>query len=74
MEGEGFGAFAEGGVEFLRLHSTRLILAVRVDAPFYELKSNPGYAWDAATGTTVMQEPERREYHVPVTVAATYAW
>jgi hypothetical protein len=73
MEGSGFGAFAEGGVEFLRLHSTRLIVALRVDAPFYRLETSYGYSYDAS-GAPIRSPAPTEEYHVPITLAATYAW
>jgi hypothetical protein len=73
-EGSGFGAFAEAGVEFLRLHGSRLILGLRADAPFYQVARSPSYSFDPITGSQTAEIPGRREYHVPLTLAATYAW
>jgi hypothetical protein len=72
-EGSGFGAFAEVGVEFMRLHSSRLVLGLRADAPFYSVKTGDSYYYDYSTGTSG-EQPEKSEYQVPITLSATYAW
>jgi len=36
----GFGAYAEIGMEFLRFHSSRMSIDLRVDAPMFSLKDN----------------------------------
>jgi len=69
--GSGAGVYADGGAEFLRLQSSRLILGLRVDTPFYELRSTSFYAYGYSSDAPSAQ---RREYHVPVTISATYAW
>lgn len=70
-EGSGFGAFAEVGVELLRLHGSRLIVGARVDAPFYEVKKGYGYDYDTDSSTA---EGPVESYQLPLTLSATYAW
>ncbi|MBK7580600.1 MAG: hypothetical protein IPI67_10390 [Myxococcales bacterium] len=67
LEGSGLGAFAEGGVEMMRLHSSRMILGLRADAPFYSVKDN-GYDYE---GAPTKQHPR---WVMPVSISATYAW
>jgi hypothetical protein len=69
-EGSGFGAFGEVGVELLRLHSSRMIIGLRMDAPFYEVER--GYYWDYDTGSATTG-PEK-SYELPLTLSASYAW
>lgn len=38
LDGSGFGAFGQLGMEFLRSHHAALSASVRVDAPFFELQ------------------------------------
>lgn len=73
-EGSGFGAFAEAGVELLRLHSSRLIVGMRLDTPFYEVERGPEYAWDYDTGTSSSVSGPEKSYQLPLTLSATYAW
>jgi hypothetical protein len=70
-EGSGFGAFGEVGVELLRLHSSRLIIGLRMDAPLYEVKKGHGY--DYETGAITDGGPDK-SYELPLTLSATYAW
>ncbi len=56
-EGSGMGAFLEGGVEFFRLHKTRLNFGVRVDAPFYSAKSED-YVWETTPATSSSSSPQ----------------
>ncbi len=72
-KGSGFGAYAEIGVEFLRLHSSRLVLALRADVPFYSVKPNDYGSYDYTTGATT-QPKTGSEYHLPLSLSATYAW
>jgi hypothetical protein len=72
-EGSGFGAFAEVGVELLRLHGSRLILGVRADAPFYQVKNGYGYDYDYGTNSSTVDGPAK-SYQLPLTLSATYAW
>lgn len=72
-EGSGFGAFAELGVELLRLHGSRLILGLRADAPFYEVKKGYGYDYAYGTDTSTGGGPAK-SYQLPLTLSATYAW
>lgn len=65
----GLGAKVELGVEALRLHESRLIAALQVDVPFFELERDD-YGWDPDPPTT---EPEST-YVVPVVVSMAYAW
>jgi hypothetical protein len=39
IEGSGVGAYAHGGIEFLRTHHTAFNIAARMDMPFYALKT-----------------------------------
>ncbi len=69
--GSGSGAYAEGGVEFLRLQSSRLILGLRIDTPFYEVHTYSYYAYGYSPDA---RSTQGEEYHVPATLSATYAW
>lgn len=67
--GSGAGAYAEFGVEMLRLHRTRLELSLRADLPFYSLDRD-SYYYDTINGTNVETE-EKSKYVVPVSLNAT---
>lgn len=64
-EGGGLGAFGEVGVELMRLHSSRMILGLRADAPFYSVEED---AWDPTS------EAHEARWVMPLTISATYAW
>lgn len=63
-EGTGLGAYAEGGVEIMRLHSSRMVFGLRVDAPFFQVKRE--YATSG--------QSDEAKWLLPVTLSATYAW
>lgn len=65
--GSGISAFGELGVETMRLHSSRMIVGVRVEAPFYSVKQR-SYDYGAAPAS------EESRWVLPVSVSATYAW
>lgn len=67
-EGGGLGAFGEVGVEFMRLHSSRMIVGLRADAPFYSLDESR-YDWQSGGAAT-----EDSRWVMPLTLSATYAW
>ncbi len=71
LTGGGTGAFAEVGIEALRLHRTHLIASLRVDAPFYALErtADTSYNYDSALQTDVTQPPSGpiTRYEVPMT-------
>ncbi|MCA9632991.1 MAG: hypothetical protein KC766_35310 [Myxococcales bacterium] len=64
-EGNGGGAYAEVGVEALRLHRARLEISIRVDLPFYSLKNKYDY-YGASENTA-----EGSKYVAPVSFNAT---
>jgi hypothetical protein len=69
----GLSAYAEGGVEALRTHQTRIILGLRANLPFYAPKDDTmHYSYNPETGTgyTPVKHDETR-YTVPVTINAT---
>lgn len=40
LRGSGLAAFGEAGVEFLRMHKTRLDVLLRADAPFFDMEGD----------------------------------
>ncbi len=59
LDGSGMGAFGELGVEFLRLHGSRLDAMVRVDTPFFTLH-------DSGDG--------HEHYALPISLMASYSF
>lgn len=68
---EGFGAFAEAGVEMLRLHRTRFLLGLRVDVPFFSTATDPHGPPSWLSGSQPEYE-ERTKYAIPITLNATF--
>jgi hypothetical protein len=66
-EGSGISGFGELGIEMMRLTSSRLILAARVETPFYTLKRE---TWDTQGDSSTSDT----HWVLPVTISATYAW
>lgn len=58
----GVGAYGETGLEFFRFYGSRLIAAVRVDAPFFSIDEEVD---GEKTGTL---------YTVPISINVAYAW
>lgn len=67
ISGSGISAFGEAGVEFMRLTSSRLILAARVETPFYSLERE-SYSYPSNQGQ------KESVWVMPLTISATYAW
>ena len=78
VSGSGMGAYGEAGVEFLRLHSSRLTFDVRFETPFYQLKAEQyayGSYYDAATDSYVNEAPsDDKKYVVPIMAGLTYTF
>ncbi|MCC6901674.1 MAG: hypothetical protein IT377_22075 [Polyangiaceae bacterium] len=70
VSGSGLATFGEAGVELMRLHSSRMIVGLRAELPFYSLKQS-SYYYDSAGGAS---EQVESRWVMPVTVSATYAW
>ncbi len=68
LQGSGLGAHAEAGVEFLRLHGSRLMASVRADFPLYDFETT---RWDADTWT---YEEVGTGYYVPLSFGLRYVW
>ncbi|MBI5532696.1 MAG: hypothetical protein HY898_08285 [Deltaproteobacteria bacterium] len=68
----GLSAYAEGGVEALRTHRTRILLGLRATLPFYAPKNEryPGYYPGLGSNPTPVKQEEAR-YTVPLTINAT---
>lgn len=64
-QGSGPGAYAEVGMEALRLHTGRLVIAARLEMPFFRLNGKSGYGVD---GTSKKSDG----YVMPLTIGATY--
>ncbi|MBE7483070.1 MAG: hypothetical protein HS104_24235 [Polyangiaceae bacterium] len=67
LEGSGLSAFGELGIEAMRLHSSRMIVGLRAEAPFYSVKQR---SYDYGSGLA----SEESRWVLPVSVSATYAW
>lgn len=67
---EGFGAFGEAGVEMLRLHRTRFLIGVRVDAPFFTAKETTYIPWTSSSSGELVET--RRRYAMPITLNVTF--
>lgn len=63
--GGGLGAYAEVGAEFLRLHESRLVVSLRVEAPFYSVQEQ--FTYD-------LNDSDRTQYHVPAILSLAYMW
>ena len=67
VSGNGLGLHAEAGIEFLRLHSSRLMTSIRADFPLYEQDvsqyDEETYEYDT-TGS----------YHVPLSFNLRYVF
>jgi hypothetical protein len=70
MSGSGLGVFGEVGVELMRLHSSRMIVGLRADAPFYSVKPK----WYGYEGSGEEKPESYSRWVMPVTLSATYAW
>lgn len=70
--GEGFAAFAEAGVEMLRLHRSRFLIGARVDVPFFSAKQTVYSSARSAPGSFSMTEETTRRYAIPVSLNATF--
>lgn len=69
--GGGAGAYAEIGVEMLRLHRTRLELSLRADILFYSMQSEDYSYYDSSTGSSQRVPGGESKYAVPVSLNAT---
>jgi hypothetical protein len=78
VSGSGMGAYGEVGVEFLRLHSSRLTFDLRFETPFYQLETDRysyNSYYDAATDSYVNEAPsDDKKYVVPIMAGLTYTW
>jgi hypothetical protein len=80
--GNGLAAKAEVGVEFLRFHSSRLDLNLRLIAPMYALDADSDYypprVYDPETDSYVSSSSTRPEnkslYVFPIMLGLCYAW
>lgn len=70
-EGEGFGAYVEGGVEMLRLHKTRFLISLRADVPFFATTQTSDPVFDSTTRTYSSPE-ERQQYAIPLSLNVTF--
>lgn len=70
--GNGFGAFAEGGVEMLRLHKSRFLVGARVDVPFFFAKQTTYSSSYSGSGGYSTTKDTSRRYAIPVSLNVTF--
>jgi hypothetical protein len=73
-DGMGMSAFLETGIEFLRFHSSRLDLALRIDAPFYALEDEYYEPYDYYSPGSGSERVTREKYVFPVSLGLAYCW
>lgn len=73
LDNGGLNAYGEIGVEFLRLHGSRLSIEARLNAPFFQLtESDNGYDYYYDDEPGVRDDAPEPAYIMPITVGVTY--
>ncbi len=78
--GNGLSGYAETGIEFLRFHSTRLDLSLRIDMPFFTLESDDDYysypssSYYPPGSAPVYRDNNSSRYVFPILLALSYSW
>lgn len=62
LDGNGLAPYAELGIEFLRLHESRLEVLVRVDVPLFEMEGND------------LDGSDKSRYGLPIALMAAYSF
>lgn len=71
--GGGLGGYGELGVEFLRLHGSRLSIEGRVSAPMFRLSyDDDDYYYDYDDAARRIEDDKSSVYVMPVTVGVSY--